>query len=115
MLAGALALMIPVIATPPRWPRCSSPRGAVCTSGVQKRRWVQPDGSVAHHLLDPDTGASTHAEVASVSVVARVGWIADAPAKAVILSGPSAAASLLRARNATAVVVLADGTVRRLA
>ena len=39
----------------------------------------------------------------------------DALAKAVILSGPSAAASLLRARNATAVVVLADGTVRRLA
>ena len=90
-------------------------RGAVCTSGVQKRRWARADGSVAHHLLDPDTGAPTDAEVSSVSVVARAGWIADALAKAVILSGPTAAASLLRARNATAVVVLADGTVRRLA
>jgi hypothetical protein len=47
--------------------------------------------------------------------VARAGWIADALAKAAILSGPTAAASLLRARNATAVVVLADGTVRRMA
>ena len=90
-------------------------KGAVCTSGVRKRRWARPDGTVAHHLLDPDTGTPTEAEVASVSVVAPAGWIADVLAKAVILAGPEAGAALLRSRNATAVVVLADGAVRRLA
>ena len=90
-------------------------KGAVCTSGVRKRRWARPDGTVAHHLLDPDTGTPTEAEVASVSVVAPAGWIADVLAKAVILAGPDAGAALLRSRNATAVVVLADGAVRRLA
>ena len=90
-------------------------QGAVCTSGVRKRRWARPDGSVAHHLLDPDSGAPTDAEVSSVTVVARMGWVADVLAKAVILAGPDAGAALLRARHATAVVVLADGAVRRLA
>ncbi len=90
-------------------------RGAVCTSGVRKRRWVRSDGSVAHHLLDPDTGAPTDAEVASVSVIARTGWMAEALTKALILGGPEAGTRLLRAHDAGAVVVLADGAVRRLA
>jgi thiamine biosynthesis lipoprotein len=89
-------------------------RGAVCTSGVHKRRWARSDGSVAHHLLDPDTGAPTDAEVASVSVIARTGWMAEALTKALILGGPEAGTRLLRAHDAGAVVVLADGAVHRL-
>jgi thiamine biosynthesis lipoprotein len=89
-------------------------RGAVCTSGVRKRRWVRSDGTVAHHLLDPDTGAPTDAEVASVSVIARLGWLAEALTKALILGGPEVGTRLLRAHDAGAVVVLADGGVHRL-
>jgi thiamine biosynthesis lipoprotein len=89
-------------------------RGAVCTSGVRKRRWVRSDGTVAHHLLDPDTGAPTDAEVASVSVIARLGWMAEALTKALILGGPEVGTRLLRAHDADAVVVLADGAVHRL-
>jgi len=89
-------------------------RGAVCTSGVRKRRWVRSDGTVAHHLLDPDTGAPTDAEVASVSVIARLGWMAEALTKALILGGPEVGTRLLRAHDAGAVVVLADGAVHRL-
>lgn len=89
-------------------------RGAVCTSGVRKRRWVRSDGTVAHHLLDPATGAPTDAEVASVSVIARMGWMAEALTKALILAGPEVGTRLLRAHDAGAVVVLADGAVHRL-
>lgn len=89
-------------------------RGAVCTSGVKKRRWVRSDGTVVHHLLDPSTGAPTDAEVASVSVIARTGWMAEALTKALVLAGPEVGASLLRAHDAGAVVVLADGAVHRL-
>jgi len=104
----------------PRDPEASSvatvnlSRGAVCTSGVRKRRWVRSDGTVAHHLLDPDTGAPTDAEVASVSVIAPLGWMAEALTKALILGGPEVGTRLLRAHNAGAVVVLADGAVHRL-
>jgi thiamine biosynthesis lipoprotein len=104
----------------PRDPEASSvatvnlSRGAVCTSGVRKRRWMRRDGTVAHHLLDPDTGAPTDAEVASVSVIARLGWLAEALTKALILGGPEVGTRLLRAHNAGAVVVLADGAVHRL-
>ena len=31
--------------------------GAVATSGLDRRVWQRPDGSYAHHLLDPSTGA----------------------------------------------------------
>ena len=89
-------------------------RGAVCTSGVRKRRWLRSDGTEAHHLLDPATGAPTDAEVASVSVIARTGWMAEALTKALIIGGPEVAIRLLRAHDAGAVVVLADGAVHRL-
>ncbi len=89
-------------------------RGAVCTSGVRRRRWRRPDGTVAHHLLDPQTGAPTDAELASVSVIARTGWLAEALTKAVILAGPETGRRLLAAHDAGAVVVLSDGAVHRL-
>jgi thiamine biosynthesis lipoprotein len=89
-------------------------RGAVCTSGVRRRRWVRADGTEVHHLLDPATGMPTDAEVASVSVIARTGWLAEALTKALIIGGPEVGTRLLRAHDAGAVVVLADGAVHRL-
>jgi thiamine biosynthesis lipoprotein len=88
--------------------------GALCTSGVRKRRWRRADGTEAHHLLDPATGRPTDAEVSQVSVIAPRAWLAEALTKAVILAGPEAASTLLARHDAGAVVVLADGTAHRL-
>ena len=31
--------------------------GAIATSGIDSRLWQRPDGTFAHHLIDPLTGA----------------------------------------------------------
>ena len=49
-----------------------------------------------------------------MSVIARTGWMAEALTKALIIGGPEVAIRLLRAHDAGAVVVLADGAVHRL-
>lgn len=88
--------------------------GAVCTSGRRRRRWVRPDGTEAHHLLDPVTGLPTDAQVDQVTVIAPMAWLAEALTKAVILAGPDDAAPLLARHRAAAVAVTTDGTVVRI-
>jgi thiamine biosynthesis lipoprotein len=88
--------------------------GALCTSGVRKRRWVRADGTEAHHLLDPATGLPTAAEVSQVSVIAPQAWLAEALTKAVILAGPEQGRVLLAAHHAAAVAVGPDGQVMEL-
>ncbi len=88
--------------------------GALCTSGVRKRRWVRADGTEAHHLLDPATGLPTTGEVIQVSVIAPQGWLAEALTKAVILAGPERGAALLATHRATAIAVGRGGDVMRI-
>jgi len=60
--------------------------GAICTSSIVKRRWRNPDGSVAHHLLDPKTRrSSSAADIVGASVIARHGWRAEVMTKVAIL------------------------------
>ncbi|MDX6566140.1 MAG: FAD:protein transferase [Gaiellales bacterium] len=42
------------------------PGGAIATSGSDARSWVNADGSTAHHLIDPSTGAPAARSVATV-------------------------------------------------
>jgi thiamine biosynthesis lipoprotein len=59
--------------------------GAVATSSTRRRRW-SAGKEVVHHLIDPVLGdPTTLAEGASV--IAGAGWIADALATAVTVSG----------------------------
>ena len=88
--------------------------GALCTSGVRKRRWVRADGTEAHHLLDPATGLPTAAEVSQVSVIAPQAWLAEALTKAVILAGPERGAELLAAHRAAAIAVGSDGEIAQI-
>ena len=94
--------------------RATLHHGALCTSGVRKRRWVRADGTEAHHLLDPTTGLPTAAEVSQVSVIAPQAWLAEALTKAVILAGPERGAELLAAHRAAAIAVGAAGEVMRI-
>jgi len=82
--------------------------GAVATSSRTKR--VLGDG---HHLIDPSTGRPAQVGVASATVVAGHGWLAEVAAKAAFLAAPARAVSLLEALAADGMVVLDDGSERR--
>jgi FAD:protein FMN transferase len=75
----------------------------IATSGFGRRRWQNGDGTAAHHLIDPETGAPgprTHATVLSDNPVA-----ADVLAKVLTLR-PGRIAAM-----AEAALVMVDGDV----
>ena len=64
--------------------------GAVATSGIDRRLWERPDGTLAHHLLDPSTGEPAWTGVISASALAPTALEAEALAKAALLRGSAA-------------------------
>ncbi|MDX6661656.1 MAG: FAD:protein transferase [Solirubrobacteraceae bacterium] len=81
--------------------------GGVATSGIGRRSWIGPDGSPAHHLLDPATGRPAFTGVVQATALAPTALEAEVAAKAAVLSGPGGAARWLRHGG---VVVLEDGS-----
>jgi thiamine biosynthesis lipoprotein len=69
--------------------------GAVATSGIGRRCWVGSDGRVAHHILDPSTGESAFTGIVQATALAPSALLAEAYAKAALLSGPERAAARL--------------------
>jgi thiamine biosynthesis lipoprotein len=65
-------------------------RGAVGTSGRDRRRWVR-GGVEQHHLIDPDTGRPAATDLLRVTVVTPTAVRAEVLAKALLLSGRRAA------------------------
>lgn len=61
--------------------------GALATSSVTRRRWVQGECS-KHHIIDPRTGEPAVSDWVSVSVVAEKPAWAEAFAKALLIAGP---------------------------
>lgn len=88
--------------------------GAIATSTPLKRRWRDAAGQERTHLLHPGTGGSVGIEVASVTVIAPAGWLAEALAKALLVGGPAVGVPLLVRHRAAALVVTLDGSVARL-
>ncbi len=64
--------------------------GAVATSGIGKRLWLDHAGRPAHHLLDPGTGRPAFTGLVQVTALAATGLVAEALAKAALLAGPEA-------------------------
>lgn len=79
--------------------------GAVATSGIDRRRWVGPDGGAAHHLLDPRSGEPAYTGIVQATAFAPSALLAEAYAKAALLSGPEGAAEWLPHGG----IVVADG------
>ncbi len=75
--------------------RLSVAGGAVATSGIGRRSWVDAEGRPAHHLLDPSTGRPAFTGLVQVSAIARTALEAEVCSKAALLSGPSGAAAWL--------------------
>jgi thiamine biosynthesis lipoprotein len=69
--------------------------GAVATSGIGRRCWVGADGRAAHHILDPRTGEPAYTGIVQATALARSALLAEAYAKAALLSGPEHAAEWL--------------------
>jgi len=70
--------------------------GAVATSGIGRRSWVDADGSPAHHLLDAATGRPAFTGIVQVTAIAPSGVEAEILAKTALLRGPAGAAATMR-------------------
>ncbi len=94
--------------------------GAVATSGIGRRSWLAPDGSPAHHLLDPLSGHPAFTGVVQATALAPRAAEAEARSKAAVLSGPAGARGWLPhggmfvLEDGSAQLVEADGTPRPL-
>jgi len=86
--------------------------GAVATSGLDRRVWQRADGSYAHHLLDPSTGAPAWTGLTAATALAPTALEAEALAKAALLSGPERARAVLAAYGG--VLVHDSGRVERV-
>jgi FAD:protein FMN transferase len=79
-------------------------RGALATSGSDRRRWRR-NGEERHHLIDPRTGRSAESDVVRVTVFADDAVQAEVLAKLLYLAGAEEAAE----RSATAIIVTRSG------
>ncbi len=84
--------------------------GAIATSGIDSRLWQRSDGTFAHHLIDPLTGAPAWTGLVTVTALAPTALEAETLAKAALLSGPRVGAALLAEHGG--VLVHDDGDVQ---
>jgi FAD:protein FMN transferase len=70
-------------------------RGGVATSGLNVRIWRRPDGSFAHHLLDPATGEPAWTGLIGVTALGGSALEAETLSKHALLSGPDGARKML--------------------
>ncbi len=69
--------------------------GGVATSGIGRRSWIDANGDVAHHLLDPGTGRPAFTGVVQVTALAPTATEAEMLSKAALLRGPAGAGQVL--------------------
>jgi FAD:protein FMN transferase len=69
--------------------------GAVATSGITRRSWVDDEGRAAHQILDPASGRPAYTGVVQATAVAPTGLLAETLAKSALLVGPERAESQL--------------------
>ena len=87
-------------------------RGALATSGSDRRRW-RADDAVHHHLIDPDTGRPSDSDLLRVTVTAATAVEAEVLAKALFLAGEEGAVAEADGLGVPALLVTRDGRVRR--
>jgi len=64
--------------------------GAVATSGIGRRCWIDAGGA-AHHILDPRSGEPAFTGIVQATALAPSGLLAEVYAKAALLVGPERA------------------------
>ncbi len=86
-------------------------RGAIATSGTDRRRWTTRGGGEQHHLIDPRTGWPAESDLVQVTVVAGCAVEAEVLAKALFLAGEERALTEADELGAPCLLVTADGRV----
>jgi len=92
------------------WYRLGS--GGLVMSTPRMRRWQRADGTTAHHLIDPATGAPAATDVVAVAVAALSAARAEALAKAVVVAGSATGAQLLDSFGVDGWIITDEGVVR---
>jgi len=82
--------------------------GAMATSGIARRHWVQGD-TTRHHLLDPRTGLPAASGLWSVTVVASHCEQAEVAAKVAFVLGMERGKAFLQQHDLSGLMVDADG------
>ena len=83
--------------------------GAVATSGIAHRHWLQGN-TLRHHILDPRTGLPAQSDLWSVTVVADRCEQAEVAAKVAFILGSGPGADFLRKHHIAGLLVHEDGT-----
>ena len=84
------------------------PCGGVATSSTISRRWTS-HGRNTHHVIDPHTGAPSETDLATVTVVARRAWLAEAHATGALLGGSGHVRAYARQHHLELLAVNHDG------
>jgi thiamine biosynthesis lipoprotein len=85
--------------------------GALATSGVARRSWLQ-GGRSRHHLLDPATGEPAEGDLREVTVAASTCTSAEVAATAAFVLGSRRGANLLSTYRLAGLLTLRDGAQR---
>jgi len=83
--------------------------GAVATSGIARRHWMQGQ-TLRHHLLDPRTGLPAQSDLWSVTVVTDRCEQAEVAAKVACILGSKSGADFLRRHRIAGLLIHEDGT-----
>jgi thiamine biosynthesis lipoprotein len=87
---------------------------AVATSGTYRRNWKSPNGTHAHHLIDPHTGEPTRSGVIAVSIAGPSTEVSEVYAKTALIRGPVAGLAFLEtAPGISGIMTLDDGSTPR--
>ena len=82
----------------------------VITSGIYEQCFSD-EGSIRHHIIDPDTGISSQSDLISATLIGKDGAQLDALATACIVVGMKKSIGLCRENQIEAVFVLKNGSL----
>lgn len=86
-------------------------RGGVATSGKDYRRWTR-GGRLQHHIIDPRNGLPAETDILTATVIAPDAMLAEAFAKAILISGSEAGLAWLDSDERLAGMLILDNGQR---
>ena len=84
--------------------------GGVATSSTRSRRWTL-DGIERHHQIDPKTSMPSTTDLATVTIIARCGWLAEIHASAAIACRSTGVLEYIARHGLSGIAVTDAGTV----
>jgi thiamine biosynthesis lipoprotein len=86
-------------------------QGGIATSGKDYRRWMRA-GLLQHHIIDPRNGLPAETDILTATVIAPDAMLAEAFAKAILISGSEAGLAWLDGDERLAGLLILDNGER---